>query len=168
MKTLLYCIILISLASCDVAKRHQRLIRKNPELIQTIEKTDTVNVTITKQIECPDGSIIEVQCDTVVIYRTNTIQLPPTNAQIRQIERTKRKEIDVLRRMYEDSLSHERAVKRIEKRIQKNDNKTAVKVANVKQKDKRNPWMWAAFIAFSLLGIRFMSLIWQYWRNRQG
>lgn len=144
MKLLIYFLILLSIVSCDAAKRHQRLIRKHPELIKSIEKTDTLTVTITKQIECPDGTFVEVQCDTFIVYRTNTIQLPPTNAQIRQIERTKRKEINAIRRMYEDSLRHERATKRIENRAKKHDNKTAVKVAKVEQKEKRNPWMWAA------------------------
>lgn len=146
MKLLIYFLILLSIVSCDAAKRHQRLIRKHPELIKSIEKTDTLTVTITKQIECPDGTFVEVQCDTFIVYRTNTIQLPPTNAQIRQIERTKRNFQDNVHRMYQDSLKHAKQIYKLQNKRLMDENKTlreisedAVKVAKNESKGKNKP-----------------------------
>lgn len=132
MKTALIFIAAITLISCDATKRHQRLVRKHPHLLETIStpKIDTVRIENTKYIECPDGSVITVDCDTVVIYKTNTITLPPTNAQIRQQERTKRNFEDNLRRMYQDSLKHA-------KQLYKLENKRDEKVAKSESKNKK-------------------------------
>lgn len=148
MKTALIFIAAITLISCDVNKRHQRLVRKHPHLLETIStpKQDTVKIEHTKYIECPDGSVITVNCDTVVIYKTNTITLPPTNSQIRQQERTKRNFQDNIHRMYQDSLKHAKQIYKLQNKRLRDENKTlreisedAVKVAKNESKGKNKP-----------------------------
>lgn len=146
MKTLLISLSALTLLSCDVNKRHQRLIRKHPHLLETIStpKQDTVKIEHTKYIECPGGTIMPVNCDTLVIYQTETIQLPPTNAQIRQQERTKRNFQDNIHRMYQDSLKHAKQIYKLQNKRLRDENKTlreisedAVKVAKNESKDRK-------------------------------
>ena len=130
----------MTLLSCDATKRHQRLIRKHPHLLETIStpKQDTVRIEHTKFVECPDGTVITVNCDTVVIYQTNTITLPPTNAQIRQQERTKRNFEDNVRRMYQDSLKHKERLFKLENKRLRDENKTLREISSDKVKVANN------------------------------
>lgn len=178
MKTLLISLAALTLLSCDATKRHQRLIRKHPHLLETIStpKIDTVRIEYTREIECPDGTVLTVNCDTGVIYETETIQLPPTNAQIRQQERTKRNFEDNIRKMYKDSLKHaeqmfndslDHAVKmyKLQNKRLSDENKTlreisgdAVKVAKNESKGKKKGS--GLFIAvLSLIGVFILALI---------
>ena len=172
MKTILITLAALTLLSCDPIKRHQRLIRKHPQLLELISnpKTDTVRITNTKYIECPDGTVITVNCDTLVVYETETIQLPPTNAQIRQAERTKRNFEDNIRKMYKDSLEHAKRIYKLENKRLRNENKKlmelsedTVKVAKTNAKGKRrgSGLFISALVLFGLfvIGLFFHKLL---------
>lgn len=163
MKTLLISLSAFMLLGCDPVKRHQRLIRKHPRLLETIStpKTDTIRIDNTKHIECPDGTVITVNCDTLVIYETNTITLPPTNAQKRQQERTKRKFEDNVRRMYQDSLKHAKRIYKLESKRLEDENDAykhlsgnEVKAAKINAKAAKREHGWVSK-AFSLVWILF-------------
>jgi hypothetical protein len=178
MKTLLITFAALTLFACDVTKRHQRLVRKHPQLLELIStpKQDTIRIDNTKQVECPDGTVVQVDCDTIVIIETNTITLPPTDAQIRQQERTKRNFEDNVRKMYEDSLKHVERIYRLENQRLKNElrenrrenlqNQRTIRrevtQAAKTQRTQSRQWSWIV-IAF-LLGI-LSNYIWRLFRK---
>jgi hypothetical protein len=174
MKTLLITLAALTLLSCSPIKRHQRLVRKHPHLLELIStpKQDTIIIDNTKQVECPDGTVIQVDCDTIVIIETNTITLPPTNAQIRQQERTKRNFEDNVRKMYEDSLKfvgkafeghlkHKEKMYKLENQRLKDELREERKINRqnqITQRTQSRQWSWIV-IAF-LLGI-LSNYIWR-------
>ena len=170
MKTLLITLAALTLLSCDPIKRHQRLVRKHPHLLETIStpKTDTVRIENTKYIECPDGTKVKVDCDTLIIYETNTITLPPTNAQIRQQERTKRNFEDNVRKMYADSLKQAERIYRLENQRLKDQIREYRKINRQNQKTARTETRsnrFARFISFAWIILFFVLLMFFFRRK---